>query len=63
LATIERLRDMDPQVNAIICSGYSDEPALAEFLSYGFSGALPKPFTRRELAEALQRTSEASPAN
>jgi CheY-like chemotaxis protein len=56
VATIERLRGMDPQVNAIICSGYSDEAALSEFLAYGFRGALPKPFTRGELAEALQRT-------
>ncbi len=53
--TIERLRDIDPEVNAIICSGYSDEAALSEFLSYGFRGALPKPFTRRELADALQK--------
>jgi PAS domain S-box-containing protein len=56
VATIERLRDLDPEVNAIICSGYSDEAALTEFLAYGFRGALPKPFTRRELAEALQKT-------
>jgi two-component system cell cycle sensor histidine kinase/response regulator CckA len=56
LATIERLRSLDPQVNAIICSGYSDEAALSEFLAYGFRGALPKPFTRSELADALQRT-------
>jgi two-component system cell cycle sensor histidine kinase/response regulator CckA len=55
LATIERLRSMDPKVNAIICSGYSDEAALAEFLQYGFRGALPKPFTRSELADAVQR--------
>ena len=54
--TIERLRSIDPEVNAIICSGYSDEAALSEFLSYGFRGALPKPFTRRELAEALEKT-------
>jgi two-component system cell cycle sensor histidine kinase/response regulator CckA len=53
--TIERLRNIDPQVRAIICSGYSDEAALSEFLSYGFRSALPKPFTRRELAEALQK--------
>jgi CheY-like chemotaxis protein len=58
VATIERLRDLDPQVNAIICSGYSDEAALTEFLAYGFRGALPKPFTRRELADALQKTLE-----
>ena len=65
LATIERLRSLDPQVTAIICSGYSDEAALAEFLQYGFRGALPKPFTRRDLADVLQRafiTSKSEPA-
>jgi two-component system cell cycle sensor histidine kinase/response regulator CckA len=59
LATIERLRDIDPQVIAIICSGYSDEAALSEFLAYGFRGALPKPFTRRELADVLQSAFQA----
>ncbi|MDQ6625563.1 MAG: response regulator, partial [Verrucomicrobiota bacterium] len=63
IATIERLRGMDPQVNAIICSGYSDEAALSEFLAYGFRGALPKPFTRRDLADALQRTFEVPQTN
>jgi len=58
LATIERLRSLDPHVTAIICSGYSDQAALAQFFTYGFRGALPKPFTRRELAEALQRAFE-----
>ena len=55
VATIERLRHVDPEVTAIICSGYSDEAALTEFLSYGFRGALPKPFTRTELGDVLQR--------
>jgi two-component system, cell cycle sensor histidine kinase and response regulator CckA len=59
VATIERLRDLDPNVRAIICSGYSDEAALAEFLTYGFRAALPKPFTRHELANVLQRAFEA----
>src|SRR6266404_1532041 len=63
VATIERLRSMDPKVNAIICSGYSDEEALSEFLAYGFRGALPKPFTRSELADALQRAYETANAN
>jgi PAS domain S-box-containing protein len=58
LATMERLRSVDPNVNAIICSGYSDEAALSQFLAYGFRSALPKPFTRRELADALQRAFE-----
>ncbi len=58
LATIERLRELDPNVTAIICSGYSDEAALAQFLAYGFQGALPKPFTRDELADVMQRALE-----
>jgi two-component system, cell cycle sensor histidine kinase and response regulator CckA len=58
VATVERLRDIDPNVTAIICSGYSDEAALAEFLAYGFQAALPKPFTRHELANVLQRAME-----
>jgi PAS domain S-box-containing protein len=63
VATIERLRSMDPKVNAIICSGYSDEAALSEFLAYGFRSALPKPFTRSELADALQHSFETTSAN
>jgi two-component system cell cycle sensor histidine kinase/response regulator CckA len=63
VATMERLRSMDPKVNAIICSGYSDEAALSEFLAYGFRGALPKPFTRSELADALQSSFEEKSAN
>ncbi len=54
--TIARLRNLDPDVNAIICSGYSDAAAISQFLSYGFRGALSKPFTRRELAEVLQKS-------
>ena len=58
VATMERLRDLDPNVTAIICSGYSDDAALAEFLTYGFRAALPKPFTCHELANVLQRAFE-----
>jgi PAS domain S-box-containing protein len=63
LATIEQLRNLDPNVTAIICSGYSDEAALSEFLTYGFRGALPKPFTRNELAEVLRRASKPEKAS
>jgi PAS domain S-box-containing protein len=63
VATIEKLRDIDPQVTAIICSGYSDEAALSKFLAFGFRGALPKPFTRRELADVLQRAFQATKTN
>ena len=61
LAAIERLRGLDPSVNAIICSGYSDQAALSQFLAYGFRSALPKPFTREELANALHNALEPEP--
>jgi two-component system, cell cycle sensor histidine kinase and response regulator CckA len=60
LATIQQLLDLDPKVTAIICSGYSDQAALSEFLTFGFRGALPKPFTRNELANVLERVLEAN---
>ena len=63
LATIERLRSVDPNVTAIICSGYCDESALSKFLAYGFRSALPKPFSRRELSDALQRAFEVGKKN
>jgi PAS domain S-box-containing protein len=62
LAAIERLRGLDPGVTAIICSGYSDQAALSQFLAYGFRSALPKPFTRQDLAAALQNALEPVPA-
>jgi PAS domain S-box-containing protein len=60
--TIARLREFDPNVNAIICSGYSDAAQMSEFLGCGFRAALPKPFTRRELAAVLEDAPEADAA-
>ena len=35
--TMERLLRIDPQVKAIVSSGYSDGPIMANFKEYGFS--------------------------
>ena len=52
-----RIRALDPQARAIVTSGYSDVPILAEYRRYGFRGILRKPFTfedfRAAIAEAL----------
>lgn len=44
---------IDPNVKAIVTSGYSNDPVLANFKDYGFSGVIPKPYDVDELREKL----------
>jgi len=50
---VKRLLEIDPQVKAIISSGYFNDPVMADFKKYGFIGALPKPYTMKDLIDAL----------
>jgi CheY-like chemotaxis protein len=52
--TIKKLIDVDPQVKAILATGYTHDPVMSEYKQYGFSGAVPKPFTIEELGNLLQ---------
>jgi len=56
--TIAHLRAMDPQVCAIVSSGYANDPLMADFRAYGFSGVISKPYTMEGLHEVLQRVIE-----
>ena len=40
-------------MKAVVSSGYSNEPVVAEFRRYGFSGVLPKPYTVEALEQQL----------
>ena len=51
---IKALLEIDPQVKAIVSSGYSNDPAITNFRAYGFTGALPKPNTNKELIAVLK---------
>jgi DNA-binding NarL/FixJ family response regulator len=42
-------------VKGIVSSGYSDDPIMADFSKYGFSGVLAKPYEMYELDEILQK--------
>lgn len=50
---IQKLLDIDPHVKAIVSSGYSNDPVMAEHERYGFAGIVHKPFDVEELLEAL----------
>jgi len=47
------LMEIDPEVKAIVYSGYSDDPVLANFREYGFKGMMPKPFESILLSKVL----------
>jgi PAS domain S-box-containing protein len=51
---IRELKKIDPAIKAIVSSGYSNDPVLANCEEYGFSSALKKPFTVNELCESLE---------
>jgi signal transduction histidine kinase len=55
LETLTQLRALDAHVTALISSGYADDPVMADWAQYGFSGAVAKPYTITQLQEALHR--------
>ena len=52
--TMERLRQLDPNVVAIVSSGYSDDPVMAKPAAYGFSAVLPKPYEPSDLLRLVK---------
>jgi CheY-like chemotaxis protein len=53
--TIKKLIELDPEVKAVVSSGYSNDPVMAEFKEYGFQGVLVKPYKIEELGELLHK--------
>jgi PAS domain S-box-containing protein len=53
LETIERLLEIDPDVRAIVSSGYSDNAVVADFQKYGFKASLNKPYKFEDLRDTL----------
>ncbi len=52
---MERLLKIDPQVKAIVSSGYFDDPIMADFQKYGFAGVIAKPYKVAELGKTLNK--------
>jgi len=50
---IKRLKEFDPNVKAIVSSGYSHDPVMAEYQAHGFTGVILKPYTREQVQTAI----------
>ncbi len=57
---IGRLLAIDPQVRAIVVSGYSNDPVLANYQAYGFKGRVAKPFNLVDLSSVLESVLQTS---
>jgi two-component system cell cycle sensor histidine kinase/response regulator CckA len=51
---MEKLRAVDPEVFAIVSSGYSDDPVMANPASYGFAAVLPKPYEPADMLRLVR---------
>ncbi len=51
--TITKLKEIDPDIKAIVSSGYSNDPVIAEYADYGFDSAIEKPYTISNLIRAI----------
>ncbi len=52
--TIKRLIEIDKNVRAIVSSGYSNDPVIANHTHYGFHGAVQKPYMVQEMSQMLE---------
>lgn len=54
--TIGKLLEIDPNVTAIVSSGYSHDPVMATYKEFGFKSFLPKPYKVTDLRAVLEQT-------
>jgi DNA-binding NarL/FixJ family response regulator len=51
---IRQLLTIDPDVRAIVSSGYADDPILSDYENYGFRGVAVKPYRAQMLGKVLR---------
>lgn len=56
--TLKKLREINPEVKAIVSSGYSDDPVMSEYKKHGFNAVVGKPYQYEELCEIVRKVIE-----
>ncbi|MFI5304085.1 MAG: PAS domain S-box protein [Nitrospiria bacterium] len=55
---LKRLKEIEPKVKVIVTSGYSNDPAIANFQSYGFADFILKPYRIFDISKAIKKALE-----
>ncbi len=59
--TIGKLLEIDPEARAIVSSGYSNDPVMAEYRAHGFRAVMAKPYDMRELRRTVESVIAGAP--
>ena len=51
--TMKELRQINPKIKAIVSSGYSNDPIMSNYKSFGFSDIIIKPFNVEKISNVL----------
>jgi CheY-like chemotaxis protein len=51
----EKLHAIDPRIKVVISSGYTNDPMLKDYASFGLSGVLAKPYRITEVKNLLEK--------
>jgi len=54
LPALAKLKEINPHVKAIVSSGYSSDPVLANFREHGFCAVISKPYDIHEFSRVLR---------
>jgi DNA-binding NtrC family response regulator len=55
ISALSSLKEIDPDVKAVVTSGYHDAPAMSHPRQHGFCASLPKPYGKEELCDLICR--------
>jgi PAS domain S-box-containing protein len=59
--TLEKLRGLDPQIKALVSSGYADNLVMTRFADHGFQGVIKKPYRLTDFSQVLNRVLKSQP--
>jgi len=55
---VKDILKIDPEAKVIVSSGYANDPVMANYSEYGFSGIAAKPYTKKNLMKVLNQVLE-----